>query len=148
MPSAWTTATRWRSRAAIVRDVHRLLGVRDRVGILVRLHALGDFFDPDYVRFWGDMLATHPRLACYGYTAWSPESEIGAAVAAVREEYGDRFAIRWSNGEGDEDCALPIRTVDEAVNAMVCPEQTGATAACATCGLCWGTRRNIAFLEH
>lgn len=48
----------------------------------------------------------------------------------------------------DEDCAIPVRAVDEAVNAIVCPEQTGATTGCGTCGLCWGAARNIAFLEH
>lgn len=37
--------------AAIRRDVERLLGVRDRVGVMVRLHALGDFYSAPYVRF-------------------------------------------------------------------------------------------------
>lgn len=135
-------------QAAIERDVERLLAVRDRVGILVRLHALGDFFDEQYVEFWGNLLAKYDRLAAYGYTAWAPHTPIGRAVAIVKEQYGRRFAIRWSNGADDEDCAVPIRAVDEPVNAVVCPEQTGATAACATCGLCWGTERNVAFIEH
>ena len=134
--------------AAIEADIRRLLAVRGRRGILVRLHALGDFFDPAYVEFWQSMLALHDRMAVYGYTAWSPDSPIGAQIAHAKSLYGDRFAIRWSNGGRDEDCTVPVRSVDEAVNAIVCPEQTGATAACATCGLCWGTRRNIAFLEH
>ncbi len=133
---------------AIIRDVHRLLAVRGRVGILVRLHALGDFYDQEYVDLWAKLLADHDRLACYGYTAWSPSSAIGAAIERVRQEYGDRFAIRWSNGGADQDCTLPVRTVDETVNAIVCPEQTGKTAGCGTCALCWTTRRNIAFLEH
>lgn len=139
--------------AAIEADIRRELAKRPsrgvaRAGILVRLHALGDFFDPAYVRFWQTMLAMHSRLAVYGYTAWSPDSEIGAAIAHAKRLYGERFAIRWSNGGADEDCTVPVQSVDQAVNAIVCPEQTGATAACATCGLCWGTRRNIAFLEH
>lgn len=133
---------------AIEADIRRELARRGRRGILVRLHALGDFFTPSYVEFWQSMLALHPRLAVYGYTAWPPESPIGAQVAHAKALYGDRFAIRWSNGGTDEDCTVPVQSIDEAVNAIVCPEQTGATAACATCGLCWGTRRNIAFLEH
>lgn len=61
---------------------------------------------------------------------------------------GLRFAVRWSNAVEATDCAVPVRAVDEAVNAIVCPEQTGKVDGCGKCGLCWGTRRNIAFLEH
>lgn len=133
---------------AIERDLHHELSHRGRAGVLVRLHALGDFFNVGYVAFWLSMLALHDRLAVYGYTAHSPESAIGRAITLGKELYGRRFAIRWSNGKGDEDCAVPITRVDEPVNAIVCPEQTGRTTACATCGLCWETTRNIAFVEH
>jgi hypothetical protein len=139
---------------AIERDVKRLLAVRGRAGILVRLHALGDFYDVAYVYFWRQLLAMYPRLAVYGYTANLPTSAdarergIAQAVDRINCAFPTRSFIRFSNGGQAENCTLPIRHVDEAVNAIVCPEQTGKTAACATCGLCWGTRRNIAFLEH
>lgn len=134
--------------AAIRRDVERLTAVRDRVGVMVRLHALGDFYSAPYVRFWSALLREFPMLAVHGYTAWAPTSAIGRAVAAAKREHGRRFAVRWSNGRDDEDCAVPVRAVDEAVNAIVCPEQTGRVDGCGKCGLCWGTVRNIAFLEH
>lgn len=134
--------------AAIERDILRLLAVNGRRGILVRLHALGDFFSVAYVRFWAIMLQRYDRLAVYGYTARLPGTEIGDAVDLVRREHSQRFAIRYSNGGQMRDCTVSIRAVDEAVNAIVCPEQTGATRACATCALCWSTTRNIAFLEH
>lgn len=134
--------------AAIRADVLRLLSVRDRVGILVRLHALGDFYSAPYVRFWSALLREFPRLAVYGYTAWGPTTDIGRAVEAAKREHGLRFAVRWSNGAEATDCAVPVRAVDEAVNAIVCPEQTGRVDGCGKCGLCWGTQKNIAFLEH
>lgn len=134
--------------AALERDVEHFLSIKGRVGILVRLHALGDFFSAEYVRFWQTMLAAHPRLAVYGYTAWPPDSDIGKAVARAKDRYGDRFAIRWSNGGGAVDCTVPVQSVDEAVNAIVCPEQIDRVDGCGKCALCWGTRRNIAFLEH
>lgn len=134
--------------AAIHRDVTRLLAVKGRVGILVRLHALGDFFDPDYVDYWAGLLEANPRLAVYGYTAYPPDSPIGRAVQVAKERFGFRFAIRWSNGGGDEDCTVSVKDATPVPGATICPEQTGATAACATCGLCWGSRRNIAFVEH
>lgn len=133
---------------ALEREVANLVGVKGRVGVMVRLHALGDFFDPRYVRFWSSLLDRHPTLAVYGYTAWPRWSPIGVAIAEAKERHGRRFAVRWSNGRRERDCTVPIRRVDEAVNAIVCPEQTGQALACATCGLCWGTDRNIAFLEH
>lgn len=133
---------------AIRRNVALELGRRGRRGILVRLHALGDFFDVAYVRFWSQLLDEYPNLAVYGYTAWPLASPIGRAILSAKMRHGERFRLRWSNGPHDRDCATPIRSVDAAVNAIVCPEQTGRTAACATCGLCWGTTRNIAFLEH
>jgi hypothetical protein len=30
----------------------------------------------------------------------------------------------------------------------VCPEQTGKTECCATCGACWATDKNVAFMRH
>lgn len=135
--------------AAIDRDLARLLSMRGRVGVLVRLHALGDFFSPEYVAFWLAKVLQYPNLAVYGYTARQRGTPIGEAIAAARDYVGfERFAIRHSDGGGDQDCTQSVRAVDEAANSMVCPEQLGKTAACATCGLCWTTRRNIAFLEH
>lgn len=79
-------------------------------------------------------------MACHG---------IGACLDFVKREFGPRFAIRWSNGGEATDCTVSIRNADQApAGAIVCPEQTGRSLACATCALCWGSNRNIAFLEH
>lgn len=129
-------------------EIRDLLAVRGRAGILVRLHALGDFYSPDYVRQWGILLRMYPRLAVFGYTAWPRDSAIGREIDLLKRSYGSRFAIRWSNGGEATDCTVPIQSVAEAGAAIVCPEQTGQTQACATCALCWSTSRNIAFLEH
>lgn len=134
---------------AIERDLIRLLATRGRVGILVRLHALGDFYSKEYVVFWARMLETHPNLAVYGYTARRRGTAIGDQIAMTKRRYGSRFAIRWSDGGQREDCTVSIHNAADAPdNAVVCPEQTGKTAACATCGLCWGTTKNVAFIEH
>ena len=131
------------------REIPKLLSVKGRVGVLIRLHALGDFYSVEYVEFWGRMLATYPNLAIYGYTARTLDDPIGLAVARLKAGWGDRFAIRYSNGGAALDCTVSVRTAGQAPSSAIpCPEQTGATAACATCGLCWGTRRNIAFIEH
>lgn len=117
-------------------------------GVLVRLHALGDFFSTEYVGFWRDQLIKHPNLAIYGYTARLHDA-IGGLVHATNQDFPERCFIRFSDG------GLPTMSTasigDEAAcpaNAFVCPEQTGKTRCCATCGACWSTTKNVAFMEH
>src|SRR5580658_4496261 len=56
--------------AKLETEIAMLLAKRGRKGILIRLHALGDFYDTAYVAFWNKMLERHPNLAVFGYTAW------------------------------------------------------------------------------
>lgn len=133
----------------IERDIAQLLSVKGRAGILVRLHALGDFYSERYVALWDALLKMHPRLAVFGYTARRPGTPIGDAIAKVKAIHGPRFAIRYSDGGDAEDCTVSI--MDEKAcppSAFVCPEQSGRTRCCATCGLCWNTTKNVAFVEH
>ena len=130
-------------------DIEALLSVRGRVGILVRLHALGDFFDQDYVDFWGNMLAKFDRLSVYGYTAHPIWSALGQRIDEVRSRHGfNRFAIRHSDGGLSDKCTISIYDLTTPSNAFICPEQTAKTAACATCALCWSTQKNVAFINH
>lgn len=141
--------------ARLEAEIRKLISQRGRVGILIRLHVLGDFFSVEYVRFWSHMLALHPRLAIYGYTARSPDEPIGREIERLKLIYGQRFAIRWSNGGRDRDCTVPIQPgAERPAGAFICPEQmdladaNGRAILCATCGLCWGTTKNVAFMEH
>ena len=131
------------------REIADLLAVRGRIGILVRLHALGDFYSVDYVRFWRMLLMRHKRLAVFGYTAREPDSDIGWTVRGLASDFRERAMIRFSNAAWPLMATVPITRPEQCPpNAFVCPEQTGRTRACATCALCWGTRRNVAFLDH
>jgi len=123
---------------------------RKRRGVLVRLHALGDFYSTDYVAFWDAMLRLHPTLSVFGYTAHHPGTEIGDAVQRVIDRNGfGRFAVRFSGWDGAR-AAVTVEAADEArtADAVLCPQQTGAASHCATCALCWGSQRTIAFLRH
>lgn len=118
-------------------------------GVLIRLHVLGDFYAPEYVAFWGEMLRRHSKLGIYGYTARRLDDPIGRAIRGVKRRFGSRFAIRWSDGGGATDCTVSIKEAREVPkSAFVCPEQTNKTKGCGTCGLCWGTTKNVAFVEH
>lgn len=130
-------------------EIAKLLSIRGRAGVLVRLHALGDFFSVEYVDFWMKMLRRHPRLALYGYTARHPVTEIGDRIWVMNRLWPDRCMTRFSDGQLPELSTVSIG--DEGgcpPNAFVCPEQTGKTRCCATCGACWSTKKNVAFMEH
>jgi hypothetical protein len=130
-------------------ELPTMLAVRGRAGVLVRLHALGDFWSVKYVGFWDALLRIHPNLAVFGYTARRSGDPIGDAIALVKARHGRRFAIRWSDGGGAEDCTVSLRPGQpKPDNAFVCPEQTGKVAGCGKCGLCWNKTKNVAFIEH
>jgi hypothetical protein len=130
-------------------NLDRLLAIRGRPGILVRLHALGDFYSEAYVGFWRSMLLKHPRLAIFGYTAWTPDTVIGRAVDRLIDTAPGRAMIRFSNGGLASRSTVPIvDEVDCPPGAFVCPEQTGQFDACGKCGACWSTLKNVAFMAH
>jgi hypothetical protein len=125
-------------------------------GLLIRLHVLGDFPSVEYVAFWFDVLAEHEKVAIYGYTArqttaWGGD-EIGDAIEALKDQYPERFRIRWSSPTARPDGALVIGNVPKTPrtpDGIVCPAQTDATACCATCGLCWDAPKDaILFVKH
>lgn len=129
----------------------RQLGIDHPAGFVVRLHVLGDFYSVEYVDLWRKCIENVPELYVFGYTAWQPDTEIGAAIAKLRYARWDRFAVRTSGGPKGEPRAVVLsRVVAGPIHddMIVCPAQTGKTACCSTCGLCWGTRRDIAFLPH
>lgn len=118
-------------------------------GVLIRLHALGDFFSTEYVEFWIRMLRTYSNLAIFGYTARYPVTPIGDAVWLMNRRWPGRCMVRFSDGQLPEMSTVSIG--DETgcpPNAFLCPEQTGKTRCCATCGACWSTTKNVAFMEH
>lgn len=120
-----------------------------RKGVLIRLHALGDFFSTEYVEFWMRMLRTYSNLAVYGYTARHPVTEIGNMVFMMNERWKDRCMIRFSDGCLPRMSTVSIGTEEGCPpDAFVCPEQTGKTRCCATCAACWSTTKNVAFMEH
>ncbi|WP_404711520.1 hypothetical protein [Sphingomonas sp. MMS24-J13] len=116
-------------------------------GFVVRLHVLGDFYSVGYAEMWAEALETFPALQIFGYTAREPESEIGEVIAGLIGLYPSRFAVRFSGLDAPDHGSM---VVDRAADTdhLICPAQTGATACCATCALCWQSTRTIAFLRH
>lgn len=141
--------------AALDREL-RAMALAHPDGFLVRLHVLGDFYSVAYVERWRQWIEEIGALFVYGYTAWPVGTPIGDAAASLARDDWHRFAVRSSARIGEQAAQrsaalLPHGMVPRETSiegAIVCPEQVGKAACCATCGLCWGTQRNIAFVEH
>ena len=109
--------------------------------IVVRPHVLGDFFSLPYAGFWHQMLARYSGLHVFGFTHWARSSPIGTEVAAINAAFPDRSWIRFSDQGG------PMSANVEG-EGIPCPEQTGKTKSCMTCGICWSTTKPVSFKEH
>lgn len=115
-----------------------LLATKNPLGFVIRLHVLGDFYSVPYVKFWTRMLKAHTALRIFGYTHREKNSKIGLAIQKLNEAGA---WIRWSDAGG-------IMSANVDGEGITCPEQTGKTASCMTCGLCWSTPKAINFLGH
>lgn len=135
--------------------------IKQHGNIVVRLHVLGDFYSVQYVKFWENLVLMFPQLHVWGYTGWQPDTKIGKEIARVQRTLWRYFAVRFSvselrrkPGRPTNRFAVSIKSVADAPKgSIVCPEQVGTdehgkTAMCATCGLCWSTKKPIAFLDH
>ena len=121
-------------------------------GIVIRLHVLGDFYSTDYVKFWEEMLLEYPSLCLFGYTGREENSSIGKLLWCLNTRYNERCTIRFSrNKEFTEGVqASNLFAAEESFSgaSFVCPEQTGKIKNCASCGLCWTTKKTVRFLSH
>ena len=119
-------------------------------GVIIRLHVLGDFYSSIYALLWGKLLNLYDNLAVWGYTGHDKNSSIGHILDLIRQRYGSRFSVRFSN---DLDYIFSANSTERAKpkagKSFVCPEQTGDVANCANCALCWAaTDRQVLFMTH
>jgi len=120
-------------------------------GFVVRLHILGDFYSLAYVSLWVGLLEVYPELHIFGYTAHLPNSPLGNILLTInkRRDLNGRCWIRFSQNEKyDEHYPEYMFAGDpNMVSGLACPEQTGLTESCLTCGLCWSTTKTITFQD-
>ena len=118
------------------------------LGIVIRLHVLGDFYAVDYVEFWEDMLFKYPTLCLFGYTGRETDSDIGQAIWLMNTRFNERCVIRYSRSKEYDGNNLFAAEESFEGASFVCPEQTDKVASCAACGLCWTTTKTVRFLSH
>lgn len=116
-----------------------VLAVTYRHGFVIRPHVLGDYFSPEYAAFWIDQTATHSNLHIFGYTHHLRDSIIGRMVTEWNKN--PRVWVRFSDQGGD-------MSANVEGEGFPCPEQTGQTQSCLTCGACWSTTKAVSFKGH
>lgn len=148
--NAMPFAARWSHgpefERALLADLFFVAGRHRGNGFAVRIHVLGDFYSTGYVSLWREALAAIPNLRVWGYTAWPRKSEMGRVVEALNAEFPDRWAVRFSGSE-----TIVVSDKAQVGDAIICPAETGATANCGQCGLCFAAAARdkvIAFLFH
>jgi len=123
------------------------------IGIVVRLHVLGDFWNRAYANFWAIMLAKYPTLCIYGYTAHYMTPNMRHAINILNDCSNGRSMIRYSHN-ADHDPENPTvrfaATEHYQGDTFDCPEQTGRIDSCASCGACFNKRisKTVRFLSH
>lgn len=133
---------------AIRRDAAELTA-KHPAGIAVRLHVLGDFYSPAYVRLWADLMRKHATLRLFGFTRrWDAGDPIADALRELALEQPERFRIRLSNAPADLGPSTVSVEYKAPAGAIVCPAQLHQTETCSTCALCWSTEKQIAFIQH
>ena len=141
-------AHRFEANDALLVAIERDLDKLDAKGksYLVRLHILGDFFDLQYILFWRKQLKNRELLNVYGYTRHHPTKPLGYALKLVRQEYGKRFAVRFSNYPDD---SFSAQSEHVSTGGIGCPVQMDRTDSCGTCALCWEMEdKSIIFYDH
>lgn len=119
-------------------------------GYVIRLHMLGDFYSVAYAMMWRELMAQHPQLHVFGYTAHAPDSEIGRIIRYTRLAYRERWAVRFSGSSYQFSARTIHRMPDRAKQAegLVCPEQRGKLPNCGACGFCWEKSDPVVFIDH
>lgn len=127
-------------------------------GFAVRLHALGDFPDLDYVKAWAEWSDKFKALQIEGYTAHPRASEIGQAIWVMNLKRPKRWQVRNSVAIDAPYEPMQVSTLWDGANqppphmdALVCPQELGKTQTCGTCALCWSPTmadKRVLFLGH
>ena len=124
---------------------------KNKNGFLLRLHVLGDFYNVDYVLFWKRMLKLYPNLNIYGYTRnhnnskYLDKRNIANEIIKLNNLFSTRFYIRFSNKLDIEESA---NSIDLGKKGITCLAQIDDKKTCATCTLCWSSKKPINFITH
>lgn len=118
-------------------------------GFAVRLHALGDFSDVGYTRFWLEAVRAVAQLHAFGFTAHTRTSDVGRLIESESARW-DRFRIRFSGGRDERSASVSADARWGRHEAGVtCPADVEHTdICCGSCAFCVTSRDAVVFKLH
>ena len=119
----------------------KALALKYKHGFVIRPHVIGDYFSPEYTAFWVEQTALYDNLHIFGFTHHLRDGEIGRMITEWNKN--PRVWVRFSDQGGKMSA-----NVGTDHDGFTCPEQTGGTESCLTCGACWSTERAVNFILH
>ncbi len=118
-------------------------------GFAVRLHALGDFADVQYTRFWINAVQAVPQLHVFGFTAHTRNSEVGGLIEQESAHW-ERFRIRFSGTHGERSATVSADARwGRNEGSVTCPADVDHTdICCGSCAFCITSRDRVVFKLH
>jgi hypothetical protein len=126
----------------------------------VRLHSSGDFFSPEYVKFWERIVTGCPSVRFWGYTRSWAIPELKSAIENLRSLPNCQLFASWDAEMPPAPLNWRTAIVFESKqslaqyqagrqNQYTCPEQIGQAENCASCGECMrSSETDILFYLH
>jgi hypothetical protein len=128
----------------------------------VRVHSSGDFYSNEYIDLWATIAASASSTAFWAYTRSWQSKELQIALDRLRGQKNFELFASWDQSMPTPPSGWRASYVymghDRASmgvghnlpgNRLVCPEQLGRTANCASCGYCIEKRQgHVLFSLH
>lgn len=118
-------------------------------GYAVRLHALGDFPDVEYVEYWIRAVRRVRALHVFGFTAHERWSDIGRLIERQSRSW-DRFRLRFSGSKGGRSAVVQTKPPwGRHEHGVTCPANADHShISCGSCGFCITSRDPVVFGLH
>jgi hypothetical protein len=127
--------------------------------VAVRIHSSGDFYSIPYIRFWKTIIERNTTVEFWAYTRSWCNTELLQELEGLRNLSNVQLFASWDRTMPTPPkhwrTAYVVESTDDPVNStttdtmVVCPEQTGQLANCASCGFCIrDDSRSVLFYLH
>lgn len=124
--------------------------------LAVRIHSSGDFFSCEYISFWIDIIKSTPNATYWAYTrSWSNDAFL-PLLEELKNLKNIQLFASWDRTmkKAPEGWRLSYVYQEEETlgsNGIICPEQSGKVADCATCNYCLvdgKSKSDVYFIAH
>jgi Gene product 88 len=124
----------------------------------VRIHSSGDFFSIEYIQFWLEIASAAPLTSFWAYTRSWTMPDLVPYLETLRNQPNVELFASWDSTMPAPPPVWRLSIITDPgfvpaeaqhANPIVCPEQTGDSPNCASCGYCAHPERgSVLFYLH